>query len=98
MSKYGKFNYFSGDRRVVPVVDAWAMTHDPDTVTAYQKPTAIGVHTDWTPGEDSEGEVFVRLGLPSFSISLSPREALALADRLYNVADFIVNGSDTLGA
>ncbi len=68
MSKYGKFNYFSGDR-----------------------------HAVW-PGEDSEGEVFVRLELPSFSISLSPREALALAEQLGSVADFIVNGSDTLGA
>lgn len=96
MSKrFGGFNYYDGDKKAIPLMDAWTYTIDgkfeyvPTAITAYS-------NFDVSDLNDGDGEVFIDVVHSEFTFTVSPREAKAIAQLLNNVADFIVEGRDEL--
>ena len=99
MARYGKFAHYLGDNKVVPIVDAWTYTIDTQSGGYIQGPSAITAYTNFELAERADSiddEAFIDIVHPSFRLTVTPREAKAIAKMLSDMADFIVEGIDEL--
>lgn len=96
--RYGGFNYYDGDNKVVPIVDAWTYSIDSTSGGYIPGPTAVTAYSnfEYSEAHGMDGEVFIDIRFPNFTLLVSPREAKAIAELLNNVADFIIEGRDEL--
>lgn len=96
MSRYGGFNYWNGDSKAVPIVDAWTFSVGG---SEQGKVSAVSAYCNFELSEangDGDGEVFINIHFPDHVITVSPREAKAIANLLNKTAGFIVDGVDEL--
>lgn len=96
--RYGGFNHYIGDNKAVPLVDAWTYAIGSTSGGYVTGPTAVTAYSNFDYAElhGLEGEVFIDIRFPNFTLLVSPREAKAIAQMLNNIADFIVEGKDEL--
>ena len=90
----GRFPYYEGDNKTIPIIDAWTYS------TGCEKTfpaTAISAYTTWEVSEqieDSAGEVFIDIVHTDGKITVSPREAKAIAKLLNYMAEFVMEGKE----
>lgn len=88
-----QFNYFeSTNARVVPLTDLWEFCQDREVPV---EPSAFATYLNYDYGllEYAEGEVFIDLRFPGYTLSVSPAEALKIAESLVVLVDK-VKGAD----
>lgn len=91
----GRFAYYEGDKKAVPLLDVWTYTIGTGMGGYVQGPSAITAYANYELAANAESmdeEVFIDIHHPSLNITVSPREAKAIAKMLNDMADFIVEG------
>jgi hypothetical protein len=77
-----QFNYFeSNNERIVPLTDLWEFCQDREVTV---EPSAFVTYLNYDYGdlEYAEGEAFIDLRFPGYTVSVSPAEALKIAESL----------------
>jgi hypothetical protein len=80
-----QFNYFeSNNERIVPLTDLWEFCQDREVVV---EPSAFVTYLNYDYGEleYAEGEAFIDLRFPGYTVSVSPAEALKIAESLVDI-------------
>ena len=87
-----QFNYFeSNNERIVPLTDLWEFCQDREVTV---EPSAFVTYLNYDYGEleYAEGEAFIDLRFPGYTVSVSPAEALKIAESLVVLVDKLQGG------